>query len=380
MDCHTEHRFFNLFPSVPSCKREESDYECTGCLFNHPTNHLIKSNRSTFMTIKYGAEELAEYKLTRSEIAKVLGKSSNAVRMSMRQGNKMGLEYREGPNGYLFKFPKTYETNTVNTMSANQGGHGQSSVFPGPTHKDTPGETLGVIHKAYTGRSNQYTQSKTKSVNRGATHRGEGKYQNEAFKMANESKIMASMNKKFKSPEHKKVFMDMTDSAFELAYKNSLKKEDQKFKKEAPQMFNNGNRTAVPTKYGSMLNARGLQNLDNKEHRRLARKDEEENGIKLQEKYMDKVQMDGSVKRELTKINVPDFQVRSHDTSFFVGHAKYDDFTTDYDVDRKEVAVEFSQYELDRYSKPTERTEFKNKIDEDIYRAKKYLLKTKGTY
>jgi len=176
------------------------------------------------------------------------------------------------------------------------------------------------------------------------------------------------------------VFMDMTDSAFELAYKNSLKKEDQKFKKEAPQMFNNGNRTAVPTKYGSMLNARGLQNLDNKEHRRLARKDEEENGIKLQEKYMDKVQMDGSVKRELTKINVPDFQVRSHDTSFFVGHAKYDDFTTDYDVGRKEVAVEFSQYELDRYSKPTERTEFKNKIDEDIYRAKKYLLKTKGSY
>ncbi len=47
---------------------------------------------------------------------------------------------------------------------------------------------------------------------------------------------------------------------------------------------------------------------------------------------------------------------------------------------REEYVVEFSHAELNRNSRPTERTEFKNKIDEDIYRAKKHLLKTRGTY
>ena len=86
----------------------------------------------------------------------------------------------------------------------------------------------------------------------------------------------------------------------------------------------------------------------------------------------------GSVKRELTKINIPDFHESSNSSSFFVGRAVYDDFTTDYDVGRKEVAAEFSQYELDRYSKPEERTQFNSKVEEDIYRAKKFLLKKNG--
>ena len=53
-------------------------------------------------------------------------------------------------------------------------------------------------------------------------------------------------------------------------------------------------------------------------------------------------------------------------------------FSQDYRVGRKEIAAEFSQYELDRYSKPEPRTEFKSKVEEDIYRAKKHLLKTRG--
>jgi len=202
--------------------------------------------------------------------------------------------------------------------------------------------------------------------------------------MANEARTVGAIDNKFVDAAHKKAFMEMTEAGFELALKNSRATKEYDTKVMLNKSYSQDNSHVVNPrshgKYGGMLNAKGMQNIDNREHRKLARKDEEENGTKMQKKYMDKVQMDGSVKRELTKINVPDFQVRSHDTSFFVGHAKYDDFTTDYDVDRKEVAVEFSQYELDRYSKPTERTEFKNKIDEDIYRAKKYLLKTKGTY
>ena len=64
--------------------------------------------------------------------------------------------------------------------------------------------------------------------------------------------------------------------------------------------------------------------------------------------------------------------------SYFVGHAVYDDFTTDYDVGRENVGAEFSQYELDSYSKPEERTQFDSKVEEDIYRAKKFLLKKNG--
>jgi len=126
--------------------------------------------------------------------------------------------------------------------------------------------------------------------------------------------------------------------------------------------------------------AKNLQNIDNKEHQRLARREEEANGIKMQEKYIDKLQMDGSYKRELTRINVPDFSDRSSNSSFFVGRAVYDDFSQDYHVDKEDVAVSFSQYDLDRYGKPEERTEFKSKVEESIYRTKKHLLKTKGSY
>ena len=43
-------------------------------------------------------------------------------------------------------------------------------------------------------------------------------------------------------------------------------------------------------------------------------------------------------------------------------------------------SVTFTDYDLQRNSRPTERTQFKNKIEEDIYRAKKHLLKAKGSW
>jgi len=326
------------------------------------------------MTAKTGGEELAEYKLTRREIAKILGKSTNAIRMSQRQGNKLGLEYREGPNGYLFKFPKDQETNTVNTMSANQ------VVNHGPDNLETP----GVTHKAYTGRSNNYTQSKPKVLNRGATHKGEGNYSNLQFKMANEAKIMASINKKFKSDEHKKVFMEMTDAAFEKSYELSKRVEEKKHDEVAKKSFNDsghGLGHQIDPKYGGMLNATGLQNVEDKHHSRLRKQKDNDEDIKYVEKYKDVMQLDGSFKRQLVKTNTMDFAapaLGNSSSSFFVGRAVYDDFTTDYDVGRNEIGAEFSQYELDRYSKPEPRTQFKSKVEEDIYRAKKHLLKKNG--
>jgi len=133
-------------------------------------------------------------------------------------------------------------------------------------------------------------------------------------------------------------------------------------------------------KYGSMLNAQGLQNLDDRQHSNLRKQKDIADNINYVEKYQDVMQLDGTFKRQLVKTNTIDFTERNTNSSgsYFVGHAVYDDFTTDYDVGRDNVGAEFSQYELDRYSKPEERTQFDSKVEEDIYRAKKFLLKKNG--
>ena len=272
----------------------------------------------------------------------------------MRGSNYHNLEYRKGPKGFLFKIP----TRPGDNIGAN------TPLDPGAisTLKSTP--------------------RKSKVINRGATHKGEANYTSLSLQMANEARTVGAIDNKFVDAAHKKAFMEMTEAGFELALKNSRATKEYDTKVMLNKSYSQDNSHVVNPrshgKYGGMLNAKGMQNIDNREHRKLARKDEEENGTKMQEKYMDKVQMDGSVKRELTKINIPDFHESSNSSSFFVGRAVYDDFSTDYDVGRKEVAAEFSQYELDRYSKPEERTQFNSKVEEDIYRAKKFLLKKNG--
>ena len=308
------------------------------------------------MTQLIGQKELDSFKLTKKEIADYLGISTNAVRMSMRGSNYHNLEYRKGPKGFLFKIP----TRPGDNIGAN------TPLDPGAisTLKSTP--------------------RKSKVINRGATHKGEANYTSLSLQMANEARTVGAIDNKFVDAAHKKAFMEMTEAGFELALKNSRATKEQDTKVMLKRSYSQDNSNVLNPrshgKYGGMLNAQGLQNIDNKKHRRLAREDEDLNGTKLQEKYMDKVQMDGSVKRELTKINIPDFHESSNSSSFFVGRARYDDFTSDYDVGRKDVGAEFSQYELDRYSKPTERTEFSSKVEESIYRAKKHLLKTKGDF
>ena len=313
------------------------------------------------MTQLTGQKELDSFKLTKKEIADYLGISTNAVRMSMRGSNYHNLEYRKGPKGFLFKVPTR------------------------------PGENIGANTPLDPGAMStpKTTPKSSKVVNRGATHRGEANYTSLALKMSNEAKTIGAIDNKFVDEAHKKAFMEMTEASMDQAYKDSRRQKEQDTKVMLKRSYSQDNSGVLNPgshgKYGSMLNAQGLQNLDNKEHRRLGRQDEAEHGTKMLMKYEDKVQMDGSTQRELVRTNVPDFSDHlrggaNTTGSYFVGRAVYDDFTTNYDVDRKDVAVEFSQYELDRYSKPTERTEFKNKIDEDIYRAKKYLLKTKGTY
>ena len=106
------------------------------------------------MTKKTAQTELDEYIFTRPEMAKMLNISTNALRMRMRKG-KCDLEYRF--DGKQFKFKRPVR-DRVNTMIKDQ----------------------------------VQTTSK-KIINRGATHKGQGKYPNEAFKQHNEMKILNSI-------------------------------------------------------------------------------------------------------------------------------------------------------------------------------------------
>ena len=55
--------------------------------------------------MKTGLEELEQYTLTRSQYAKRIGKTTNAVRMMMRHGKLLG-EFRFDGSKFLFKDPK----------------------------------------------------------------------------------------------------------------------------------------------------------------------------------------------------------------------------------------------------------------------------------
>ena len=65
------------------------------------TNSVAK----VIMTIKKGKEELDQYTLTRSEYAKELGITPNAVRMRMRHG-KLSGEFRFDGSKYIFRAPE----------------------------------------------------------------------------------------------------------------------------------------------------------------------------------------------------------------------------------------------------------------------------------
>jgi len=166
----------------------------------------------------------------------------------------------------------------------------------------------------------------------------------------------------------------------EQALKNSRVSKDQKFQKETQKAFSQDNSGVISPrhhgKYGGMITAKGMQNIESKEHGRLTRLDERKYGIAYKEVSQEVMGLDGKLKMEYKKTNIPDFN--SSDTSYYTNGknagACYSGST------EPDVAAEFTYNELDRYGPVKERTEFKNKIDESIHRAKRQLLKDKGYY
>jgi hypothetical protein len=150
-----------------------------------------------------GQEELDQYTLTRSEYAKELGITPNAVRMRMRHG-KLSGEYRFDGSKYLFR------------------------------SQDRPRENLDIDHPVKT--------TPKKKVNRG--NHFKANYPNDAFKLHNEMKMMNKIKGKFKDDAHEKAFNQMNEGALKKSYEQS---------RPRPATL----RTLK--NYGSMLNARGLE-------------------------------------------------------------------------------------------------------------------------
>ena len=308
------------------------------------------------MTVLKGQAELDSFKLTKKEISDYLGISTNAVRMSMKGNNYHDLEYRFDGYQYKFKVP------------ARPSVYIADHTTPGPGPRSNNTNTPGI------------TPVKSR-VNRGATHRGEANYKNNATRMYNEGKILKNIEAKFESPEHKRIFNEMTEAGFKDALDKSRKIKDQEFHKNNPKINPRGTvmggNPRTHGKYGGMLNGRGLQHIEDQHHGKLARKDERDNGTKYVEELVQTTDFNGKSKMEYKRTDTPDFGWRA-DTSFYSGSSGRSYY--DGGSQREEYAVEFSQAELDRSSKPTERTEFKNKIEEEIYRARKRSLKDRGTY
>ena len=308
------------------------------------------------MTTFKGQEELDQYKLTRREVADYLGITTNAVRMAQRGKNCHNLEYLFDGKKFLFKVPRRHRV--ITRIPDHPLDH------PG-TPRSTPGSTPGKHKKTY---------------NRGATARGEANYTSMALQMHNEAKMRIALDKKFKNKEHKKAFMDLSEAGFKEALEISKRAESKKFQENTrvtPEVFPGGSASSIHQshgKYGTILNAKGIEEVDRKALEREDRIFEQETGTKYKEEYQNNLQLDGTVKRELVKTNTIDFTPNKP----FQSTGCY--WESDYDRKEKEGGVEITQYQIDKATPIEERTSFDSKVEEDIYRAKKHLLKTKGTW
>ena len=177
------------------------------------------------------------YKFIRSEYAQFLRISTNALRMRMRHG-KYGSEYVIKDGRYLFRRPRD---NMV-------------ELTPGP-------------------RALAPDSGTKKKYNRGATHRGEAQYENDAFRRHNEvralNKIQRNLGDEYTS--------EINEEVIKIAQERVIAKKDKVIKEatEAPNKTPESVPYGVDTtdgKYGSMLNAKGIKSVEDREHAYLGRK------------------------------------------------------------------------------------------------------------
>ena len=149
-------------------------------------------------------KDLEEYIFTRPEMAKLLGISTNALRMRMKKG-RCDLEYMFNGQKFLFKRPRDITVHRPPQKSHEKTLRDydrkvQERIFPkrynrGSTHKEHGGE------KPY-----------------------KGKYDQQSFKHHNELKLLNSLNQKYKNDAQRMEFENMNEEALKEADKRAKEK------------------------------------------------------------------------------------------------------------------------------------------------------------
>ena len=262
--------------------------------------------------------------------------------MRMRKG-RCDLEYRFDGKNFLFKRPR-------------------ADKLLGP-----PKLPLQTTHEK---TLRDYDRRVQKRYHRGSTHKehgGEpsrkGKYTQQSFKYHNEMKLLNSLQGKYQSEAQRREFENMNQEAL----KEADKRAKSKAVFEVPDNPRPGRLRASRLKgeqphYGNMLNAKGLQRIQDNEDKNSLLDFERDTAY--------------SQRREGHSYYKP---FASSDNSFYLNPA-YDPANID-NADPN-GGVEFDNNYLENSGPIQERRSdsFKNKIEEDIYRAKKHLLKTKGSW
>ena len=184
------------------------------------------------MTRNYIPTLDGEFKFTRLEYARLLGCTANAVRMRMRHG-KLADEYilREGK--YLFRRPRDFK-------QLKPVGH--------KIHDQKMSVSNGFAHDI---------RIRKKVYNRGNTAKGAGKYTNRAFKIANEVKVLNTIQKKLP----KEYTDEINDEVINIARERVVRRKEEAL-----------TRALRPAKnYGGLLNQDALKAIEQREQSSLSR-------------------------------------------------------------------------------------------------------------
>ena len=186
-----------LWPALQSQKvNERLRDKCYNVCFSVQNQYHPLSVAKVIMTKLKGQEELDQFTLSRSEYAKELGITPNAVRMRMRHG-KLSGEYRFDGSKYIFKAPDRLRENYENDHS--------------------------VITKL--------TTQKKRKINRGNHFKAD--YPNDSFRLYNEHKkeqaILNKIQGKFKSEAHRLEYEKLNNEALKKSLENTEKKNKESF-------------------------------------------------------------------------------------------------------------------------------------------------------
>ena len=135
-----------------------------------------------------GAKDLNEFIFTRPEMAKLLGISTNALRMRMRKGNADGFEYSRIGGKFMFKRPRS-------DKDIRPGGRWPEILVPKMPEPSRPSAKGSSMNQKESSRQHHETH-----------------YPNNSFKQHNDLKIMARIRKQ-NDPE----VLNMLPEAIEIA-------------------------------------------------------------------------------------------------------------------------------------------------------------------